>query len=192
MANGHGGRRAGAGRKSKVEKYGAKMDAGDAFVAQRLLKFYGNLDKLADGGVEVVKEVWKPAGMVRVDDLAKDEFGEIVVDHRGKPTKITGSAFPALDPTTLVLVERRTEFTEPNGIANQYLIDRLQGKPTASVEAEIKSDVGDALIEAFGGALTKIYGTSPDAVIYGVPGDSESSGGNSPANCSDDSAAVRG
>ena len=175
MANGHGGARPGAGRKTKAEKYGSKMDAGDAFVARNLLKYYGNLDKLADGGVELVKETWKAACTVLVDDLAKEPLtGEIVIDNRGKPTKIHASAFPDLDPDTLVLVTRTVERTEPNVIANQYLIDRLQGKPTASVEAEIKSDVGDALINAFGGALTKIYGSSPDQVIYGVSGDSES------------------
>lgn len=178
MANGHGGPRAGSGRKSKAEKYGAKMDAGDAFVARHLLKYYGNLDKLADGGVEIVKETWKAACTVLIDNLAKDELtGEIVVDHRGKPTKIHASAFPDLDPATLVLVTRTVEHTEPNVVANQYLIDRLQGKPTASVEAEIKSDVGDALIEAFGGALTKIYGNTPDHVNYGVSGDEPGSGG---------------
>ena len=172
MANGHGGSRPGAGRKSKVEKYGAKMDAGDAFVASRLLKYYRNLDKLADGGVELVKETWKAACTVLIDDLARDELtGEIVVDQRGKPTKIHVSGFPKLEPDTLVLVTRIVEQTEPNVIANQYLIDRLQGKPTASVEAEIKSDVGDALIEVFGGALTK---------IYGLPGD-ESGPGSDPA-----------
>lgn len=158
MANGHGGARAGAGRKSRAEKYGAKMDAGDKFVAERLLKFYKNLETLADGGAERVREVWKPAGMVLVDDVVKDAGGLIVTDGRGKPTKTHSSAFPDLDPETLVLVERRVEIVEADRAANEYLIDRLQGRPTASVEAEITTDLGGALIEAFGGALTKIYG----------------------------------
>ncbi len=159
MASGHGGARAGAGRKPKAEKYGAKMDAGDKFVADRLLKFYRNLEKLADGGSERVREVWKPAGLVLIDDVVRDADGLIITDERGKPTKTHSSAFPLLSSETLVLVERRVEIAEADRAANEYLIDRLQGKPTASVEAEITTDMGGALIEAFGGALTKIYGT---------------------------------
>lgn len=46
------------------------------------------------------------------------------------------AAFPDIEPTELVLVERKREFADKDRTANQYLLDRIMGKPTERHEVD--------------------------------------------------------
>jgi glucose dehydrogenase len=46
----------------------------------------------------------------------------------------------------------------PDRKANEYLVDRVAGRPVAAVEGEINHNAGDSLIAAFGASVAKIYG----------------------------------
>ncbi len=167
MSNTHGGARAGAGRKPKAEKYEPQITAAEDHLADRLLTRLHTLQELANGGKKRITKKYEPAGLIFVDGILRDDSGTPYFQSSGEPIRCKVLVFPGLDAKKMVCVEEAVEILAPDRAANIYLADRIMGKPTASVEAEIKSDVGDALIEAFGGALTK---------IYGIPGDLDSPG----------------
>lgn len=159
MANGHGGPRPGAGRPAKAEKYGGQIAAAEDHIADRLPELLEREFALATGGAERVERVYELALGILIDDTALNPSGTVV--------KIKRQLFPNAQPDALVLVSEKRVTPEPDRAAIEYLIDRILGKPTASIEAEVKTDMGDAFLTAFGGALTK---------IYGIPGNQESSG----------------
>lgn len=154
MANGHGGRRPGAGRKRNSEKYAAQIAAFTDQVAADLGDRYRALQLLADGGFEQVTETWEPAGLITINKVIETKEGAI---------RVTELAFPELEPTELVCIRRVRSIAAPDFKANAYLVDRILGKPTAHVEAEHEHSVGDDLVAAFGAAVAKIYGSEKDA-----------------------------
>lgn len=99
-----GGARPGAGRKKGPEKFPGAAALADQTIAEKLPKLLENLFVLADGGFEQVEEKW--------------EEGELPADS--KPG----------DKPPLVLVSRKVTWAAPDRAANQYLIDRILGRPT--------------------------------------------------------------
>ena len=89
MANGHGGKRAGSGRKAKADKHAGKIARAEKVIADRLPELIDNLFDLAAG--------------VLVQHVGKDG----VVDVFERP---------------------------PDRQANEYLINRIMGKPTERAE----------------------------------------------------------
>lgn len=154
MANGHGGARKGAGRPRNQEKYAEQIATFHDSAANDLDDRYAALQLLADGGFEEEEEeeVWEPAGLVQIT--------KEVITSDGRSVNMRELAFPHLDPQQLVCVQRKKKkrTAAPDRQANQYLIDRVAGKPTAFVEGEMTVDAGDALIAKFETAVTKIYG----------------------------------
>src|SRR5262245_37492327 len=123
MANGHGGARAGAGRPRKAEKYASQIAQAEDRIADRLSERVEKLEYLANGGYEQIEEEYLPAGLIFV---GSGEWATL--------------AFPDLPPEQLVCVKRKRSVAAPDRAANIYLIDRIAGKPTARVEADIDPD----------------------------------------------------
>lgn len=90
-----GGKRAGAGRKPKAEKYATAINRAEKRIADRLPELVDRLFELAEG--------------VRVEELSLD----------GKSN----------------VYQRPPDFK-----AASYLLDRILGKPTQAVEAEVETD----------------------------------------------------
>lgn len=129
-----GGTRPGAGRKPRSERFARPIAAAEKRIADRLPEVLSNQFVLALGGGERTEEEWAPAGTVMVDgfETETDEAGNV-----RKVVKVRKPAFPALPPDELVLVKRKVVGLGPDAPANQYLIDRILGKPAQSVEAEV-------------------------------------------------------
>ncbi len=173
MSNTHGGARAGAGRKPKAEKYEPQITAAEDRLAGRLLTRLQTLEDLADGGKKKVTRKYEPAGLIFVDGILRDDDKKPYLQPSGEPIRCKVRAFPDLDAKKMVCVEEAVETLAPDRAAGIYLADRILGKPTQAVEAEIKSDLGDVFLDVFGGALTKIYG---DLKVEGDPDNAGPSG----------------
>lgn len=151
MAHGHGGSRKNAGRPRNQEKYAEQIASFHDLAAADLDTRFTALQQLADGGFEEIEEEWIPAGLIQINKMVETkEAGAI---------RVTELAFPELPPEQLVCVKRRRSVAAPDFRANAYLVDRVAGKPVATVEGEMTVDAGDALLAKFEGAVAKIYGT---------------------------------
>lgn len=149
MANGHGGARAGAGRKSKAEKFPEVFAAVDERLAAGV---HGRLDKLeylADGGFEQIEEYYEPAGLIQINKVVETKEGTI---------RVTELAFPHLDPEQPVLVRSTRRIATPDLKANIYLVDRFLGKPTQATE--ISGPDGTPVPVSILDALDRVYGSS--------------------------------
>lgn len=123
MANGHGGRRTGAGRPRKAVKYERQIAAAEDRIADTLAERLDALELLAAGGFEQISETWEPAGLIFV---GSGEFQSL--------------AFPQLPPDQLVCVKRVRSIAAPDRTANIYLIDRILGKPTQAIDVDADPD----------------------------------------------------
>jgi hypothetical protein len=128
MAGQNGGARPGAGRKRKYEKYQTAIEKAELRIAQKLPEILDNLEILADGGQQVTTEKYQPAGLVT---LTKQ-------DEEGNTYQVP--AFPDLDPLEPVLVERTVVTSGKDLRANQYLADRVMGRPTQKQEIDFSGD----------------------------------------------------
>lgn len=151
MANGHGGARDGAGRKSKAEIYKSEIQTFNDACARSLAQRFDALDALAEGA-ERTEERYELALSLMVDDTKTNPSGAVV--------KIKRQLFPQAGPDEMRLVERKVITLEPDRAANEYLVDRVMGKPVQQVDLPEESNVGGALLEAFGGSLVKAYGNT--------------------------------
>lgn len=133
-----GGKRPGAGRKPKAEKYAPKINKAEKRIADKLPALVDNLFALADGGYERIEERYEPAGLVLIDSHE--------VDGDGRVTRTKTRAYPDLDPATLVLVERKVVTADRDRAANIYLMDRILGKPTEHVEQQVTGADGGAFV----------------------------------------------
>ncbi len=111
------GQPGGPGRPRKADKHAGAISEAEQQVADRLPELVANMLHLANGGYERVDEEWQPAGLVYV---GSGEFAR--------------RAFPELDPDVLVMVKRKSSIADKDRAANQYLIDRILGKPTERQE----------------------------------------------------------
>jgi hypothetical protein len=112
-----GGARAGAGRKPRSEKFQRPIAAAEKRIADRLPQIIDNLFLLADGGYLQVTETWEAAGLLTSGQ------GEATVP-----------AFPDKRPDELVLTRSTRSIAAPDRGANQDLLNRIAGKPTAALE----------------------------------------------------------
>ncbi len=126
MANGHGGARPGAGRPAKADKYEPEITATERKIADRLPELLEREFDLATGGAERVECLYELALGITVDSHAENPSGVVV--------KVKKQLFPHAEPDEMVLVSRKVITPEPDRAAIEYLIDRILGKPTASVE----------------------------------------------------------
>lgn len=144
-----GGKRANAGRKPSQAKT-LSLEVGelpadvesqleDAFkaIAPRCV---ANLAYLANGGFERVEQKYQPAGLVVVEAIATDAKGETLLDAKGNPVVIERSLYPNLPPDELVLVERKVEVAEPNFKANEFIVNRVLGKPRQAITVKAEDD----------------------------------------------------
>lgn len=141
---GRGGARQGAGRKSNAVKYASQIARFTDRAAGDLDKRYDAIDFLATGGFEEIEEVWKPAGLIQITKEVITSEGTLNVKEL---------AFPHLDPEQLVCVERKRKIAAPDLKANQYLVDRILGKPTQAIELDGDPDgalemTADAMTQA--------------------------------------------
>lgn len=155
-----GGARAGAGRKPKVVPRGVELAAEEA-VAKALAKhsaqttqaeqvieqiplatavaiarkrigkhfpqIVSNLIEISNGATQITRK-YELAGLVQVDALTDP-------DDKGRRLKVKKPLFPNVDPTQMVLVSETEIRFAPDKSANEYLFNRLAGRP-----AEEKSD----------------------------------------------------
>src|SRR5579871_7390 len=100
-----GGRRPGAGRRPKAERYAAQIGRVEQQIADNLETLLTELLRLAKGGYERVEREYQSAGTVLIDRY------EPILDVEGKPTGKTlrrkVSAYPNLAPHRLVMVKRK-------------------------------------------------------------------------------------
>lgn len=113
----NGGARPGAGRKAKAEKFKQPIARAEKRIADGLPQLIDNMLMLANGGYERVEEEWQPAGLIYI---GSGEFAR--------------RAFPELEPDKLVLVKRKRSVADRDRAANEYLINRILGKPTERQE----------------------------------------------------------
>lgn len=109
-----GGPRPGSGRPTKdVTKLRAEIVAEtEKVICDALPQLIKNMIILANGGYERVEEKWTPRDI------------EVVVVPKGSTPP----------PPELILTERKVSIAEPDRGANQYLIDRILGKPKQQVD----------------------------------------------------------
>ena len=143
MANGHGGARPGSGRKPRAERFASEIELAERRCADRLPQVLDNLELIADGESPKIEERWEAAGSVMIEVQAKGPAGELLFTPSGRPSMVKALAFPGRGPEELVLVERKVITAGPDFKANEYLADRILGKPTAAVELTGKD--GEAL-----------------------------------------------
>jgi len=132
VANGHGGRRQGAGRKPNAQRYAAVRQSVSDAIAARLHDRVAALELLAEGGYEQIEEELVPAGLVFIDDITVED---------GKVVRKRIRAFPNLPEKELVCIRRKRSFAAPDRAANIYLIDRILGKP--GTETDEDGGLGD-------------------------------------------------
>ena len=106
---GHSG---GPGRPKKADKFAAPVARAEKQIADKLPSLIENMLHLANGGYERVEEQWAPAGSLYIGS--------------GKDAT---AMYPDKDPDELVLIKRTVSIADKDRAANQYLIDRIMGKP---------------------------------------------------------------
>lgn len=114
----------GPGRPRKREKHAGAISKAEKRIADRLPELIDNMLMLANGGYERVEEEYKPAGSLYV---GSGEFARPM--------------YPDHDPMDLVLVSRKVSIADRDRQANEYLINRILGKPTERVEGAHTGDV---------------------------------------------------
>ena len=130
-----------AGRPRKADRYAAPVAQAEDRIADRLPKLVATMLRLAEGGYTIEEEEYQPAGLV--------EIGQ------GEGRML---AYPDKPADELVLVKRRRRKAAPDRKAAEYLIDRILGRPTQQVEAEVQTSTGGELREAFLAAVDQVYG----------------------------------
>lgn len=131
MSNGHGGARAGAGRKPNNAKYASQIAAMNDRLADALPSRVDALELLADGGFEEIQETWEPAGLIFVTKQVVTKDGTVSMKEL---------AFPELPPEQLVCIRRTRSIAAPDRKANEYLINRIAGTPTQHIDLDTDPD----------------------------------------------------
>lgn len=158
---GNGGARPGSGRKAKAEKFAGPIAEAEQRIADRLPLVIDNLEAIADGNAPRVEERWEPAGSIVVERLALDSNGNQIYDNKGNPATVKTLAFPDKPADEMVLVERKVVTAGPDFKANEYLANRILGKPTEAIEVSGPDGGTLAITAVFEQAVSKIYGDDP-------------------------------
>lgn len=131
-ASRRGGARPGAGRKPKAVKNQSAISKAEAQIKDRLPELIDNLLHLACGGYERVTSTFEPAGLIMIESVEYDDDGKAIKSKR--------LAFPDLPANQLVEVKRTVTTADKDRKANEYLIDRIMGRPQQPVKFEDLSD----------------------------------------------------
>lgn len=115
------------GRPRKRDKFARPIARAEKQIADHLPVLIDNMLQLAHGGYERIEEEWQPAGLVYV---GSGEFAR--------------RAFPELPADEPVLVKRKRSIADKDRQANEYLINRILGKP---IERQEIGGVDGGLIE---------------------------------------------
>jgi len=107
----------GPGRKPKADKFARPIARAEKQIADRLPELIDNMLMLACGGYERIEEEWQPAGSLYIGS-GKDSV----------------KMYPDLPDGELVLVKRKRSIADRDRAANEYLINRILGKPTERQE----------------------------------------------------------
>ena len=138
MAKFQQGNPGGPGRPRRADKHAGAVAKAEKQIRDRLPDLVDNMLHLANGGYERVEEEWQPAGLVYV---GSGEYAR--------------RAFPELPPDQPVLVKRKTSIADRDRAANEYLINRIMGKPTE--RTELSGPNGDPITVRFTEALNAVY-----------------------------------
>jgi hypothetical protein len=132
----HGGPRPGSGRKpSTVKEIRDRIVAEtDKEICRHLPQLIKNMLYLANGGYERVEEKWTPPQ-------------KTTKEMDGREIELSSEA---------QLIERKVSWAEPDRAANQYLIDRILGKPKQAVE--VGGPDGGQIPLSIEAAIAKVYG----------------------------------
>lgn len=106
-----------SGRPRKADQNAGAVARAEKQIRDRLPSLIENMLILANGGYERVEEQYAPAGSLYI--------GSGVDAKR---------MYPEMEPDKLVLVKRTVSIADRDRAANQYLIDRIMGKPTERQE----------------------------------------------------------
>lgn len=147
--SGHGGARAGAGRPKKAELYAPQIRQAENRITDQLPQLLHNLLQLAHGGFDEVENEYQPAGLITIQKTLETADGVI---------RVSELAYPERDPAELVCIRRKVRTATPDRKANEYLLDRILGRPTQAIESDATLSDPDQLIARFEVAVTKIYG----------------------------------
>ena len=127
----------GPGRPRKSDKHAGAVAKAERRIIDRLPSLIENMLILAEGGYERVEEEWAPAGSLYIGSGDKAQ-----------------KMYPDLEDTALVLVKRKVSIADKDRAANEYLINRIMGKPIERKE----------LTGADGEPLKVYAGFNPDNV----------------------------
>ncbi|HEY1011144.1 MAG TPA: hypothetical protein VGE07_00470 [Herpetosiphonaceae bacterium] len=130
----HGGKRSGAGRKPRAEKYQKQIAKLERAILPELDALYQVQLQLAKGGIEIAERHYEPAGTITVDGVARNTDGTPALDANGRAIKCKVLAFPTKPAEEMVLVKLIIKVSGPDRQAGQYLIDRIAGKPVQHQE----------------------------------------------------------
>lgn len=127
------------GRPARADKHARPIARAEKQIADRLPSLIDNMLRLADGGYERVEEQWAPAGSLYV---GSGEWQR--------------KMYPDKPDDELVLIKRTVSVADKDRAANQYLIDRIMGKPTERQEIT-GADGADLKLQLFTKALNTAY-----------------------------------
>ena len=132
------GQPGGPGRPCKADQNAGAVTRAEKQIRDRLPELIDNMLVLASGGYERIEEQWAPAGSLYVGS------GEFL-----------RRMYPQLDPDELVLIKRTRSIADRDRAANEYLINRIAGKPTE--RQELTGPDGAAIAFEFTKALNTAY-----------------------------------
>jgi hypothetical protein len=127
MENQHGGARPRAGRKRKRSKYELTVAEAEDKVVDHLPAIVDNLIVLADGGYEKYEYEYQLACTLTYPVEKEDG------------TTYQKLVFPDKKPDEMVLVRKKVWKADRDRAANQYLVDRIMGKPTQKQDIELNA-----------------------------------------------------
>lgn len=107
----------GPGRPRNADKNRGAVAKAEARIRDKLPLLIDNMLHLAMGGYERVEEQYAPAGSLWIG--------------QGKDATLM---YPDKDPDELVMVKRTVSVADKDRKANEYLIDRIMGKPVQQQE----------------------------------------------------------
>lgn len=129
-----GGARTGTGPKPRSIKYAGRIAKAEAIYAAYLETAAQNLKEIAGGGGERREKKYQAAGTIYIEAPLKDEDGKLIFGPRGGAVYGKTLVYPDLPPDEMVLIEERVIVLPPDRDANEYITDRILGKPVTPQE----------------------------------------------------------
>jgi hypothetical protein len=125
-----GGKRPGAGRKTKAERNAGKTLAIEEQIAAYAPTALASLKKLAEGVTVVTKQKYAAACTLKQKDVVRDKDGvPLPCPKTGKFIVIEALIFPNAGPDQMILVGEEKITGDLDFKANEYLLNRALGRP---------------------------------------------------------------